>query len=236
VQTSLDPALMEEQLASGVFRKIGLTSFSSAVSDRLSGGLTVSAALPVAQNLGDRLLVTGGLGGVHPDDGNTGPDVSADLAALASTSVHLVCAGLKPILAIDRTLAVLESNGTPVVGLETQTLPLLYANSDRRLGNWRESVIDCARLLEAQKILRRGAVVACPVPEATALAMEELHDAVLRARARAVASRVHGDSLTPFLIKELRSIIGDRLDVANEAALVNNVMQAIAIAKAWQGD
>lgn len=59
------------------------------------------------------VFVTGGIGGVHRDAQNT-MDVSADLTELARTPVAVVCAGVKSILDIGRTLEYLETMGVPV--------------------------------------------------------------------------------------------------------------------------
>lgn len=49
------------------------------------------------------MFVTGGMGGVHRG-AETTFDVSADLAELAQTPIVVVCAGVKSILDIEKTL------------------------------------------------------------------------------------------------------------------------------------
>lgn len=51
------------------------------------------------------MFVTGGMGGVHRG-AETTFDVSADLAELAQTPIVVVCAGIKSILDIEKTLEV----------------------------------------------------------------------------------------------------------------------------------
>lgn len=53
--------------------------------------------------VGIHVFVTGGIGGVHRH-GETTMDVSADLTELGRTAVTVVCAGVKSILDIPRTL------------------------------------------------------------------------------------------------------------------------------------
>ena len=55
-----------------------------------------------------RLYVITGIGGVHRG-GENSMDVSADLTELARTPVAVVCAGVKTILDIPRTLEFLET-------------------------------------------------------------------------------------------------------------------------------
>lgn len=63
----------------------------------------------VAAMAGIRVFVTGGIGGVHRG-GETSMDVSADLTELGRTPVAVVCAGVKSILDIPRTLEYLETH------------------------------------------------------------------------------------------------------------------------------
>ncbi len=77
------------------------------------GGTTVSATSYLANLVGIRLFVTGGIGGVHRG-AETTMDISADLAELARTPITVVCAGVKSILDIPKTLEVLETNGVCV--------------------------------------------------------------------------------------------------------------------------
>jgi pseudouridylate synthase len=48
-------------------------------------------------------------------------DISADLKELSQTPVTVVCSGVKSILDIPKTLEVLEYQGVPVYGYQTQT-------------------------------------------------------------------------------------------------------------------
>lgn len=56
---------------------------------------------------GIKVFVTGGIGGVHRGDDVF--DVSADLTELGRTNVAVVCAGVKSILDIEKTLEYLET-------------------------------------------------------------------------------------------------------------------------------
>ena len=65
------------------------------------------------------VFVTGGIGGVHRGAEDS-MDISADLTELGRTPVCVVCAGVKSILDIPRTLEVLETQGVAVVALGCQ--------------------------------------------------------------------------------------------------------------------
>ena len=59
------------------------------------------------------MFATGGIGGAHRGSEHT-MDVSADLTELGKTPVIVVCAGVKSILDIPKTLEVLETQGACV--------------------------------------------------------------------------------------------------------------------------
>lgn len=69
------------------------------------GATTVAGTAFLASLVGVKVFVTGGMGGVHRGAEMTF-DVSADLAELAQTPIVVVCAGVKSILDIEKTLEV----------------------------------------------------------------------------------------------------------------------------------
>lgn len=69
------------------------------------GATTVASTSYLASLAGVKVFVTGGMGGVHRG-AETTFDVSADLAELAQTPIVVVCAGVKSILDIEKTLEV----------------------------------------------------------------------------------------------------------------------------------
>ena len=62
----------------------------------------------IAEMCGINVFATGGIGGVHRG-AETTFDISADLIELGRTPVAVVCAGVKSILDIPKTLEVLET-------------------------------------------------------------------------------------------------------------------------------
>ncbi|CAG8737870.1 25661_t:CDS:2, partial [Racocetra persica] len=69
----------------------------------ITGATTVAGSMAIAHRAGIKIFVTGRIGGVHRDGENT-MDVSADLMELGRTPVTVVCAGVKSILDIEKTL------------------------------------------------------------------------------------------------------------------------------------
>src|SRR3979411_2987850 len=90
------------------------------------GGTTVAATIVAAAHAGIRVVNTGGIGGVHPGDGQ---DVSSDLTELGRQSVCVVCAGPKSTLDAGATLERLETLGVPVIGWRSSLLAGFLATS-----------------------------------------------------------------------------------------------------------
>ena len=85
------------------------------------------------------MFATGGIGGVHRG-AELSFDVSADLTELGRTPVLVVCAGVKSILDIPKTLEVLETQGETSVSYSNSlslsslfTLPLSSVTSSSNI-------------------------------------------------------------------------------------------------------
>jgi len=167
-----------------------------------SGATTVASTAYLANLAGVRVFATGGLGGVHRDAHETW-DESADLAALASTPVTVVCAGVKSILDVPATLERLETLSVPVLGYRTDVFPGFYVRDTGLPVPWRvddpAEVADVARR-QVHLGLGQGVVVANPVPEDDEMD-RDLHDETLRAGlAELQRRRIAGKDVTPFLL------------------------------------
>lgn len=100
------------------------------VVEALAGGRPVVALESTAIALGlpragIRAFATGGIGGVHRG-GQISLDISADLAALASSPVALVSAGVKLIQNLDETLEVFEIHTVSVIIYGCDGVPAFY--------------------------------------------------------------------------------------------------------------
>jgi len=197
-----------------------------------SGGTTVAATMYLAHRTGIRVFATGGIGGVHRGHPE---DVSADLPALASTPIVVVCAGAKAILDLPRTLEYLETLGVPVIGYGTDELPAFYSRrSGLGLDARVETPEEVARIAQARTDLglSRAVLVCVPVPEAYELPAAEAEATIAQAVEEAEVAGVAGKALTPFLLARLVELTGGRARRANEALLLNNARVAARIAQA----
>jgi len=197
-----------------------------------NGGTTVAATIHLAHRAGIRVFATGGIGGVHrghPDD------VSADLPALASIPIVVVCAGAKAILDLPRTLEYLETHGVPVIGYGVDEFPAFYSRRSGLRADARvETPGEVARIAQARAELALpvALLVCIPVPEADELPAAEAEAAIAQAVEEAEAAGVSGKALTPFLLARLVELTGGRARRANEALLLNNARVAAHIAHA----
>ena len=213
-------------------RKVSLRDLPLVVAQGASGGTTVAATIHLAHRAGIRVFATGGIGGVHRDHPE---DVSADLTALASTPIVVVCAGAKAILDLPRTLEHLETHGVPVIGYGTDEFPAFYSrHSGLRADARVETPGEVAQMAQARAELGLSAalLVCVPVPEAHELPAEEAEAAIAQAVEEAEATSTSGKSLTPFLLARMVELTGGRARRANEALLINNARVAARVARA----
>jgi pseudouridine-5'-phosphate glycosidase len=205
------------------------------LSQKKSGSLTVAATMIACDLAGIRVFATGGIGGVHRGAESTF-DVSADLLELAQSNVCVVCAGMKSILDLPKTMEVLETHGVPVVGFQTDELPAFYT---RRSGIRLEQRLDTAEaiasLLHAKWSLRLkgGVVVANPIPEAFSFPEDAIDAAIRQAVEHASEQGIAGKETTPFLLSEIAKITGGRSLQSNIELVLNNCKLAARIAVAY---
>ncbi len=214
--------------------KIGSRDLAPAVSQRSTGGTTVSASCAVAAASGIRVFATGGIGGVHRF-ALSQLDVSQDLWAISNSPVAVVCAGAKSLLDLPSTLEALEALGVPVVGVRTSEFPAFYATSS---GLALEHRVDdaqaAARMIQVRfdRLRQGGIVFALPLPEQDALPAGEVEEQIAAALRLAAERKVRGTPLTPFVLAELaRSSAGKSL-AANRSLLVHNARFAAELAVA----
>lgn len=194
------------------------------VSRRADGATTVAATMIVAALAGIRVFATGGIGGVHRGAEAT-MDVSADLEELARSRVAVVCAGVKSVLDLPRTLEYLETRGVPVAGFGTDTLPAFYAVDSGLPVDYRiDEPAEAARAMKAHWDLGLdgGIVIAAPVPASHALAGSEVEAVIDEALADMRRSGIGGKAVTPFLLGRIAERTGGRSLAANVELAVNN--------------
>lgn len=167
-----------------------------------TGATTVASTSYLAHLAGVRVFATGGLGGVHRGARESW-DESADLGALASVPVTVVCAGVKSILDVPATLERLESLSVTVLGFGTDTFPGFYIRDTGLTVPWRvDDPAEVAVLMAHRDALglRQGIVVANPIAPEEEMP-GDLHEATLESGlAAAEAAGVRGKDATPFLL------------------------------------
>ena len=223
-----------ERLATGenVF-KASRRDLPYLLSQGKTGATTVAATMICAKLAGIQVFATGGVGGVHRG-GETSLDISADLSELARTSVAVVCAGVKSILDIGRTLEVLETLGVPVIGYRADSFPAFYTRSSAHRVDARvDTVADLADLLKTKWALGRGGVlIANPVPETEAMPAAAIDEAVEGALAEVSAQGLQGKAVTPFLLSRVAALTKGRSLTTNIALVKHNARVAAELALA----
>ncbi len=217
--------------------KVSLRDFGAVVANNASGGTTVASTMFAANQVGIRVFATGGIGGVHHSTTKrrrASFDISADLPALASIPMIVVCAGAKAILDLPATLEYLETWGVPVVGYQTDDFPAFYSLSSGLKASVRadspQDVVDIAHAHWAMG-LKSAVLVTVPPPVDVALPIETVNQAVRQALRESRARRIHGQNLTPFLLERVRRHTRGESLQTNLGLLLNNGRVAAQIAK-----
>jgi len=202
------------------------------VARKMTGATTVAATMIIAAMADIRVFATGGIGGVHRGVEDT-MDISADLEELGNTNVAVVCAGVKSILDIGRTLEYLETQGVPVIGYQTDTLPAFYSRSSGFPVDYRsDTAQEIAAAMKAKWAmnLKGGMLVGVPVPEEHALPREEIDSVIGAAIAEMQGLGISGKDTTPYLLGSIVERTGGRSLDTNIQLVLNNATVAAAIA------
>jgi pseudouridine-5'-phosphate glycosidase len=222
--------------------KASTPDLAAAMVANATAGTTVSATLTACALTQSKIrcFATGGIGGVHRN-WTSSPDISADLRALASTPVCVICAGAKNILDLPATLEALQMLGVPVVGYRTSAFPQFHCVGDDtlELTHCVDDAQAAARLcvLHWTVLHQTSAVMlANPVPVKFALDANEANAAVERAEEQAGRLGTSGAQRTPFLLSELSRLTNGRSLIANLALLINNASLAARVAVAMRDD
>jgi pseudouridylate synthase len=212
--------------------KVGPRDFATVISQKASGGTTVAGTMLACKHSNTQVFATGGIGGIHRESSF---DISADLQALGTIPMIVVCAGAKAILDLPATLEYLETMSVPVVGYGTNEFPAFYS---------RESGLDVSVKLDTpQGIvefakahwnagLQSAVLVANPVPSTDAIPRSEMEPIIETASKEAQEKKIHGKELTPFLLQRINELTGGKSMASNLSLLLNNARLAAQIAQA----
>jgi len=212
--------------------KVGPRDFATVIYKEASGGTTVAGTMWVCKPAGLKVFATGGIGGVHRE----APfDISADLQALATIPMIVVCAGAKAILDLPATLEYLEMMSVPVVGYGVDEFPAFYS---------RDSGLDVSVNLETpQEIvdfakahwstgMQSAVLVANPIPAGNAIPKSVMEPHIKQAIREAHDKEIHGKEVTPFLLQRISELTEGKSMQANLSLLLNNARLAAQIATA----
>lgn len=214
--------------------KVGPRDFATVITNEACGGTTVAGTMLACKHAGIKVFATGGIGGVHRESSF---DVSADLQALATIPMIVVCAGAKAILDLPATLEYLETMNVPVVGYGTDDFPAFFS---------RESGLDVSASVETPEELvefarehwkaglQSAVLVANPVPADEAISKSEMEPLIEKASKEAQEEGIHGKEITPFLLKRINELTKGKSMRVNLALLLNNARLAAHIARAWR--
>ncbi|KAI8987388.1 indigoidine synthase A family protein [Mycotypha africana] len=196
------------------------------LSQKRNGATTVASTMILARAAGIPIFVTGGIGGVHRG-AESSFDISADLYELGRTPIAVVCAGVKSILDIQKTLEVLESQGVTVATFDrdSKRFPAFYTvDSGYESPYQMKDALDAAKSILAnhQLELNSGIVFACPIPKEAAPDSEAIQAAIANAIAEARAKNIHGKEETPYLLKRINELTRGESLAANIALVKNN--------------
>lgn len=217
--------------------KLSLRDLGPGLVSGRPGATTVASTAYIAARAGIRVFATGGLGGVHREASATF-DESADLTALASTPVVVVCAGVKSILDVGATLERMETLSIPVIGYRTDRLAGFYLADSGHPVPWREDEVEAIAAIQRARDdlgLTQALVVANPLPEEMQMD-PALHDRILaESLAAADAEGVAGKDTTPFILGRFHERTGGESLRVNVALVLRNAALAARIAGALAG-
>jgi pseudouridine-5'-phosphate glycosidase len=228
-----DSQLTRLAVGDGVL-KASVRDLPAALATGADAATTVASTAVLATRAGIGVFATGGLGGVHRGF-TAGHDESADLTALATTPITVVCAGVKSILDVGATLERLETLSVTVAGYGTSRFPGFYLADSGHPVDWRlDDPAQVAAVAAARDGLGlRGAlVVANPLPAHEQLD-PELHDRVLaEGLAGLERNSVTGKDVTPYLLAHFHRATGGASLTVNVRIILRNARLAAEIAVA----
>jgi len=236
IKIGLSPNEIEKFSQKKSIEKVSRRDLPIVISQRKTGGTTVAATMFCAKLAGIKVFVTGGIGGVHRESEKT-MDVSADLMELVKSDVAVVCAGIKSILDIPRTLEYLETLGVPVIGYQTLDFPAFYCTSSGYFVNSRlDSPEEIAACMKAKWDLglNGGLIIGNPIKAEFSLDQIMIEKAISEALKEASKKNIIGKNLTPFLLGKINILTEGESLKSNISLICNNARLGAKISVAFQ--
>lgn len=213
--------------------KLSRKDLAIAMAKGYNGATTVSTTMMAAAFAQIRIFATGGIGGVHRG-GETSLDISADVEELARTRVAVICAGVKSILDIGRTMEVLETKGVPIIGYQTSFMPAFFSPSSGYSTDCQaHSAEEIARILYThwQFPHAGGVIIANPVSVNDGMDSDFVEALITEAIVDAERKGIRQKEVTPFLLSAIAEKSGQQSLQANVALVKNNAKLASEIAQ-----
>ncbi|GJQ14514.1 hypothetical protein GpartN1_g6305.t1 [Galdieria partita] len=199
----------------------------------LDGATTVSATMVIAHKVGIHFFVTGGIGGAHRGSETTF-DISTDLIELGRTPVCVICAGVKAILDIPKTLEVLETQGVTVITYGQEDFPAFYfASSGIQSHIHVDRLEDISRVFAVNRRwnLSSGLLVAVPVPRKDKDIADRIELGIQQALEELEEKQLTGSAVTPFLLQRIADWTGGDSLKLNVELILNNAAIGAQLAK-----
>lgn len=209
--------------------KASTRDMAHACASGATAATTVASTMKLAHLAGISVFATGGIGGVHRGVEST-MDISADLLELSRTPVTVVCAGIKSILDIPKSLEVLETNSVPVLSYQTSVFPAFYTNDSGILSPRSvDSAGSVASIMAYQRLLQLPSGVLVAVPNPSPANAEKIQYAIDFALLSAQNEGITGAKVTPYVLDQVQKLTsGESLD-SNIALVLNNARIAAEI-------
>jgi pseudouridylate synthase len=210
-------------------RKVGARDLAACVVQGALGSTTVGGTLAVCRGVGIRFVGTGGIGGVHRGFAET-LDISADLPQLARTPAVVVCSGAKSILDVAATAELLETLAVPVLGWQTETLPMFYtAEGGPPVSATVSDPAEVAAIAATHWQLAPGGLILAR-PPAGGVDLEELVSAAVDRVRRA---GITGQAVTPAVLAAVEELSEGRSVEVNRRLIADNAELAARAAVAY---
>ncbi|GJD06434.1 Pseudouridine-5'-phosphate glycosidase [Galdieria sulphuraria] len=183
------------------------------LAQKLDGATTVSATMVIAHRVGIHFFVTGELG---------------------RTPVCVICAGVKAILDIPKTLEVLETQGVTVITYGQEEFPAFYfASSGIRSHIRVDQLEDISRIFAMNRRwnLSSGMLVAVPVPQKDKDTADRVEAGMQQALEELKEKQLTGSAVTPFLLERIADLTGGDSLKLNIELILNNAAIGAQLAR-----
>eukprot|EP00890_Picochlorum_soloecismus_P001053 jgi/Picsp_1/1949/NSC_05415-R1_protein len=215
-------------------KKLARRDLAHAMALRMDGATTVSSTMFLCSRASIPVFVTGGIGGVHRG-AETTMDISSDLTELGRTPVTVVCAGVKSILDIPKTLEYLETQGVCVAAYQTDEFPAFFTRKSGVKAPCRfDDPTEVAKAIQAGRDLGLGSgmVLGVPIPEKHSSLLGMDIERVIENEIRDIETRenITGSQITPYLLDRVRIQTKGKSLLANIALIKHNAKLGAEIA------